>query len=99
MEVLAVRRSSLALAIIGLLVFASAGLLAVRTIHLHDRGPIKGPPGTPIVYMKKWSCTGPNTNVIGACAESWWEHFWDGLPYCDDAESDCILYGGTFKLQ
>ena len=89
--------STLQLQIMLTLLGAVSALLLVRWIRLRNRGPVAGPEGTPVSARKVGLCVTSSTNVVSACAEGWWEHWWDGLPYCDDVEATCKAYGGTFK--
>jgi hypothetical protein len=72
-------------------------LQLVRWFRLRGRGSV-GPPGGQIVEYKKASCTGANYSYETACTDSWFEHWWGGIQYCDDAQATCELHGGVFKI-
>lgn len=47
----------------------------------------------------KFSCQTVNHGLVeGTCADSWWTHFWNDLPYCDEIQYWCELGSGVFKL-
>jgi hypothetical protein len=73
-------------------------LLLIRWIRLRGRGPVIGPVGTtPVVAARNWRCTNGSIIVEGSCADGWWDHWWNGLPYCDESQATCEMYGGRYE--
>jgi hypothetical protein len=87
-------RSTIETRIMPSLIGGLLALLFVRWIRLRGRGPIVAAEEGEI-DRKAVICQTATGHVVRACTDSAWSHFWDGLPYCDDVASTCILYGGT----
>jgi hypothetical protein len=64
-------------------------LLLVRWLRLRSRGT-----GPAIETAHMVTCQTSDRTINTGCAESWFSHWWDGIPYCDDVEAECKLYGG-----
>lgn len=44
-----------------------------------------------------YNCTGGSGgNIHGRCADSWFDHVWEDVPYCRDVQRWCEWGGGTF---
>lgn len=73
--------------LVGLLV-AVAAMVIIRFIRLSTRGSDWKvvAPGDPPVATRGFRCQGPRGDVMGSCAESWWDHFWNGRTYCKEVK-------------
>jgi hypothetical protein len=87
--------------LVGTLTAGFLALLVVRWFRLRDRdviGPV-GPEGDLVIEYKRATCKGANYEYHTACTDGWWEHWWDGIQYCDDAKATCELHGGVFTIR
>jgi|HubBroStandDraft_2_1064218.scaffolds.fasta_scaffold572113_2 hypothetical protein len=81
------------------IVLALAGgflaLVFVRWIRLRGRGPIVATGEGEIGRWKSVVCDKGDRIDTTACTDSWFSHWWNDLPYCDDVRDSCVRGGGT----
>ncbi len=67
------------------------------TPRIDDTPKLDDPP-TVAVPARRATCTLPNKTIETSCTNGWWEHWWDGIQYCEDGKRTCELYGGKWTV-
>lgn len=88
---------ALAIAFIAVALACIARSIRLRKRHPGQYAGLLDADGRPrVLEWKRASCTIGDREIQTACTDSWFEHWWDGVQYCDDGRANCEFYGGVW---